>query len=66
MPKYELAKTIDLQMGIFPSAGIFFAIWTPVGKQSQKLPKNISAKGHLISKCLFAVFNSPKKQTKTI
>ena len=26
----------------------------------------ILAKGQLISKCLFVVFNSPKKQTKTI
>ena len=31
-----------------------------------KCDENIAAKGQLISKCLFGVFNSPKKRTKKI
>ena len=48
----------------FHLLGFFFAIQTPVGKQSQKLPKNISAKGHLISECLFGVFTFFQKRMK--
>ena len=29
-------------------------------------PAFVATKGHLISKCLFGVFNSHKKQTETI
>ena len=28
-------------------------------------PAFVAIKGHLISKCLFGIFNSPKKGTKT-
>ena len=41
-------------------------IWAEMNIKLHKVFGPIMVKGQLISKCCFAVFNSPKKRTKTI
>ena len=44
----------------------FFELAESKGEASQENQTSNVTKGQLISKCLFVVFNSPKKRAKTI
>ena len=56
-----MVYTYDMQ-----KTGFAIAPCKPASTAPDLKINNLCAKGQLISKCLFGVFNSPKKPTKTI